>query len=107
MAGWLMSAAAAAQGAEPDPASLEKRPRLAPFMITAPIPPAAAWRRPKASANMRWNTEGSRPAFFTIMKIVIAKYRPAIIGTIISSTFTVAFFRSTITAAIATSATVV
>ena len=40
-AGWLISAAAAAQGAEPEPASLEKSPRLAPFMITAPIPPPA------------------------------------------------------------------
>ena len=59
LAGWLMSAAAAAQGAEPEPASLEKRPRLAPFMITAPSPPAATWRRPKASEKMRPNTAGS------------------------------------------------
>ena len=34
--------------------------------------------------------------------IVITKYKQAIIGTIISSTLTVAFFLSTITAAIAT-----
>ena len=40
-AGWLISAAAAAQGAEPEPASLEKSPRLAPFIMTAPNPPAA------------------------------------------------------------------
>ena len=34
-------AGAAAQGAEPDPASFENSPRLTPFMITAPKPPAA------------------------------------------------------------------
>ena len=36
------SAAAAAQGAEPEPASLEKRPRLMPFITTAPKPPPTA-----------------------------------------------------------------
>ena len=36
------SAAAAAQGAEPDPASFEKSPLLIPFISTAPKPPAAA-----------------------------------------------------------------
>ncbi len=35
------SAAAAAQGAEPDPASFEKSPLLIPFISTAPNPPAA------------------------------------------------------------------
>ena len=35
------SAAAAAQGAEPLPASLENSPRLTPFISTAPKPPAA------------------------------------------------------------------
>ena len=40
--GWyLTSAAAAAQGAEPEPASLENRPRFTPFINTAPKPPAA------------------------------------------------------------------
>ena len=34
-------AAAAAQGAEPLPASLENSPRLTPFISTAPKPPAA------------------------------------------------------------------
>ena len=47
-----MSAAAAAHGAEPDPASLENNPRLAPFIITAPNPPATACLRPKASKNI-------------------------------------------------------
>ena len=72
-AGWLMSAAAAAQGAEPEPASLEKRPRFTPFIMTAPIPPPATWRKPNASAKIRSNTAGSCPAFFTIIKIVIKK----------------------------------
>ena len=59
LAGWSLSAAAAAQGAEPEPASLENRPRLTPFISTAPKPPATTWRRPKASAKMRSNTAGS------------------------------------------------
>ena len=59
LAGWLTWAAAAAQGAEPEPASLEKRPRFAPFMMTAPRPPLTACRRPKASEKMRPNTAGS------------------------------------------------
>ena len=66
LAGWSVSAAAAAQGAEPEPASLEKRPRLMPFITTAPKPPAATWRRPKASAKMRSNTAGSWPRFVRI-----------------------------------------
>ena len=36
-----IAAAAAAQGAEPLPASLENSPRLTPFISTAPKPPAA------------------------------------------------------------------
>ena len=43
------SAAAAAQGAEPDPASFEKSPLLIPFISTAPNPPAAICRNPNAS----------------------------------------------------------
>ena len=73
LAGWLMSAAAAAQGAEPEPASLEKSPRFAPFMMTAPMPPPTACRRPKASAKIRSKTPGSRAAFFRMMKIVMKK----------------------------------
>ena len=53
LAGWLTSAAAAAQGAEPEPASLENNPRFTPFISTAPKPPATAWRRPKASWKIR------------------------------------------------------
>ena len=67
------SAAAAAQGAEPDPASLEKRPRLTPFMTTAPNPPAAACRKPKASAKIRPNTLGSSVKLRRMMKTVITK----------------------------------
>ena len=47
--GLLHSTAAAAQGAEPDPASLEKSPLFTPFMSTAPKPPAATCRIPNAS----------------------------------------------------------
>ena len=73
LAGWLISAAAAAQGAEPEPASLENRPLLAPFMMTAPIPPATACRSPKASEKICANTEGSRAAFLMMIKMVIRK----------------------------------
>ena len=41
LTGLSETAAAAAQGAEPEPASLEKSPRLIPFMRTAPKPPPA------------------------------------------------------------------
>ena len=41
LTGLSATAAAAAQGAEPEPASFEKRPRLIPFIRTAPNPPAA------------------------------------------------------------------
>ena len=99
LAGWLMSAAAAAQGAEPLPASFEKRPRLAPFMMTAPMPPATAWRKPKASRKIRSRTAGRRPILRIMIKSVRAKYNPAMTGTMMSRTRTVAFFRRTMTAA--------
>ena len=105
-AGWLISAAAAAQGADPDPASLEKSPLFTPFIKTAPNPPAATWRIPNASSKILANTAGSCGIFMTMIKIVIIKYKAAITGTMISSTFTVAFFRRTITAAKTTSTTV-
>ena len=41
-AGCPTSAAAAAQGAEPEPASLENRPLFTPFIRIAPNPPATA-----------------------------------------------------------------
>ena len=72
-AGWLTFAAAAAQGAEPEPASLENRPRLTPFISAPPKAPAAACRSPKASSTMRANTPGSRAAFFTMTKIASRK----------------------------------
>ena len=51
-------AAAAAHGAEPEPASLENSPRFTPFISTAPNPPAATCRMPKASSKMRVSTAG-------------------------------------------------
>ena len=73
LAGWEVSPAAAAQGAEPDPASLENSPRFTPFMTTAPKPPAAAWRRPKASSKMRRNTSGSTVMFMPMRMRVMMK----------------------------------
>ncbi len=49
------------------PASLEKSPRLTPFINTAPKPPAIAWRRPSASSKTRAKTPGSWRKF-TIIK---------------------------------------
>ena len=73
LTGWLTSEAAAAQGAEPLPASLENRPRCTPFISAAPKPPATTWRRPKASSTMRRNTLGIRRMFFPMTKIVSRK----------------------------------
>ena len=73
LAGWEVSPAAAAQGAEPEPASLENSPRFTPFMTTAPKPPAAAWRRPNASSKMRRNTSGRTVIFIPMRMRVMTK----------------------------------
>ena len=60
--GSLVCAAAAAMGAEPRPASLEKMPRAMPFcmaMSMAPSAPPAAARNPKAPANISAKAAGS------------------------------------------------
>ena len=67
------SAAAAAQGAEPEPASFENSPRLMPFIRTAPKPPETACLSPNASSKIRPKTAGMLPIFFRIINIVIAK----------------------------------
>ena len=67
------SAAAAAQGAEPEPASLENSPLFTPFMITAPKPPAAACLKPNASLKILENTPGRLGMCVMIKKTVIAK----------------------------------
>ena len=69
----LRRAAAAAQGAEPEPASLENRPRFTPFMSTAPKPPAAIWRSPKASAKILANTPGTLLKWVAMINRVITK----------------------------------
>ena len=56
--GWLTSAAAAAQGAEPLPASLENRPLFTPFMTTAPRPPPTMGFNPNACEKMLLSTTG-------------------------------------------------
>ena len=105
--GDLPSAAAAAQGAEPDPASFENNPLLTPFIRTAPKPPPAICLIPNASLKILSNTPGKSSIFLTIIKIVITKYNTAITGTITSRNLTVAFLRRTITAARTTSTIVV
>ena len=67
------SAAAAAHGAEPEPASFENNPRFTPFISTAPNPPAATWRIPKASWKILANTPGRLPILVIIIKIVMQK----------------------------------
>ena len=67
------SAAAAAHGAEPEPASFEKRPLFTPFMSTAPKPPAATCLIPKASSNILEKTDGIIPIFLIMIKMVMAK----------------------------------
>ena len=70
---FLRTAAAAAHGAEPEPASLENRPRFTPFMSTAPKPPAAIWRSPKASAKILANTPGTLLKCVAMINRVITK----------------------------------
>ena len=106
-AGHSQAAAAAAHGADPDPASFENNPRFTPFIRTAPNPPAATCLSPKASLKILAKTAGILVIFVTITKIVIRKYTTAMIGTTISNTFTVAFFLNTITAAMITKMIVV
>ena len=54
---------------------------------------------PKASEKIRLNTDGSFGRLTRIMNSVSRKKPTAMMGTIISRTFMVAFFRSTMTAA--------
>ena len=62
-----------AHGAEPEPASFEKRPLFTPFMSTAPKPPAATCLIPKASSNILEKTDGIMPIFLIMIKMVMAK----------------------------------
>ena len=103
----MPSAAAAAQGAEPEPASFENKPLLIPFIKTAPNPPPATCFIPNASSNILSNTPGIKLIFLIIINIVTTKYITAIIGTITSSTLTVASFLKTIRLDIITRITVV
>ena len=89
--GSLLWAAAAAHGADPEPASFEKSPRLTPFISTAPKPPETACRSPNASEKMREKTDGRSVRFRAMMKSVITKNPPAMIGTRMSRSLTVAF----------------
>ena len=67
------SAAAAAQGAEPEPASLENSPLLTPFISTAPNPPDTTCRIPNASSKILPNTPGILRKFTIIINNVIKK----------------------------------
>ena len=57
--GWVTMAAAAALGAEPTPASLEKRPRLMPCIMAEPVKPAKIAWKSKAFWKMAAMTDGS------------------------------------------------
>ena len=50
--GWLTAAVAAAFGTEPSPASLEKSPRLIPFITVAPNKPPPAATGSNAEAKI-------------------------------------------------------
>ena len=64
--GWETLAMLAAQAAEPSPASLEKSPRLMPFIIVAPSVPPANCSMPNALLMMTEKTCGMRPMFITM-----------------------------------------
>ena len=59
LTGWDTSAAAAALGAEPTPASLEYSPRLMPSISAEPAKPPKMARKSKAPAMILLNTWGS------------------------------------------------
>ena len=67
------SAAAAAHGADPEPASFENRPLFTPFIKTAPNPPDTTCLIPNASSKIRPNTLGILFIFMRIIKIVMKK----------------------------------
>ena len=97
LTGWVTSAAAAAHGADPDPASLENNPLFTPCINIAPKPPATACLNPKACTNIFSNIWGISPIFFIIINSVTEKYRIAIAGTILLRTSTIpAFLNNTI-----------
>lgn len=66
------SAAAAAHGAEPEPASFEKT-SLYTVHEHRPKPPAATCLIPKASSNILEKTDGIMPIFLIMIKMVMAK----------------------------------
>ena len=83
--GCFTSAAAAAFGAEPCPASLEYRPRLMPLSMVCEIrppsrPPPAASKR-KALPKIWPNTAGTALIFIAMTYTAISRYKIAIIGT--------------------------
>ena len=67
--GWSISAAAAAQGADPDPASLENNPLFTPCITTVPNVPPKNCFIPKACSKISLSVVGIKVIFFTIMKI--------------------------------------
>ena len=97
LTGWATSAAAAAHGADPEPASLENNPLFTPCINIAPNPPATACLNPKACTNIFSNIWGKSPIFFIIINNVTEKYSIAIAGTTLLSTSTIpAFLNNTI-----------
>ena len=88
LTGWLTSAQAAALGALPQPASLEYRPRLMPYIMQEEAkPPKMAWKS-KASWKMRPNTWGSRVMWVRVTISDTSTYTMPITGTSREVTFT-------------------
>ena len=84
LTGWETSAAAAAFGAEPTPASLEYRPRLMPCMRADEPKPAAPPKialKSNAPAKMRRSTSGSMPALSTMTMSAMMMYSTPMTGT--------------------------
>ena len=87
-------AAAAAMGALPRPASLEKIPRAIPFCIAtrmAPRAPPAAARIPKADCTISTTAAGTAVILNKITNSAETTYRIAINGTMISATLEILF----------------
>ena len=73
LTGWDTEALAAALGAEPTPASLEKRPLLMPCMMQEPVKPPKMARKSKAFVKMSTNIRGISSKCVTTMKRATAR----------------------------------
>ena len=86
--GWDTSAAAAALGAEPMPASLEYRPRLKPYIRQEPIKPPKMALKLKASAKIMANMAGRLRMLMSMAATAMSTYSTPMTGTTVPVTFT-------------------